>query len=233
MSRLPDDSGPALQLSGGQADERAAKLQGPTVPYAAPVRRIDAPALRDAILAAGGPRLALLEPLPGGAVGAWKIRWPDGHLGVLTWAPPPNPDEDSGRPSEVIELVETARRAGVPVPRYEAAIDVGQLGTALLQELARGELPKEMTAGLVQRLIELAEIRRGLLSSSRPSARPMELYLAASGPGFCLHEPLRTYSRRSATLLERIEDIAAHEEETASPSDVDHWLGVAEAHLGL
>ncbi|HEX5267626.1 MAG TPA: hypothetical protein VFW24_12715, partial [Acidimicrobiales bacterium] len=53
-----------------------------------PVRRMDPLALRMAVEKMGGPALTLVEPLPGGEVGAWLVRWPDGHDGVLTWAPP-------------------------------------------------------------------------------------------------------------------------------------------------
>jgi hypothetical protein len=53
------------------------------------------------------------------------------------------------------------------VPRYEAVIDVGDLGVAVLQEQAVGHPPKTVTAGLVERLVELAEIRQGVLADTR------------------------------------------------------------------
>ena len=191
------------------------------------MRQIDAPALRVTIIEAGGPSLDLLEPLPGGAVGAWKVRWPDGHLGVLTWAPPPSPEDRPGQLAEAVALLDVARNAGVPVPRYEAVIDVGELGVAVIQEFARGVLATTVTAGLIERLIELAEVRRGLLLATPHDARPMKLYLRSSGPGFCMHEPLRSYSPRSAKLLEAIEAVGVSLDEVVG-DDLVHF----DYHLG-
>jgi hypothetical protein len=173
-----------------------------------PVRRIDPVALRRAIAGAGGPVLELVAPMPGGEVGAWLVRWPDGHPGVLTWAPPSPAGASADHLGDIQALMEVARGAGVPVPRYEAVVDVGELGTAVIQERAVGTIPSVVTAELVDRVVELAEIRRGLLAGSVFAGRPMPLYLSRSGPGFCQHEPLRTHSARTAALLEAIEALA-------------------------
>jgi aminoglycoside phosphotransferase (APT) family kinase protein len=50
----------------------------------------------------------------------------------------------------------------------------------------------------------------------------MSLYLSASGPGFCLHEPLQSYSPRSRSLLEAIE---------ATASDSDYLEGEDLVHF--
>lgn len=191
------------------------------------MRQMDAPALRVAIIEAGGPSLDLLKPLPGGAVGAWKVRWPDGHIGVLTWAPPPLPEDPPGQLAQAAALVDVARSAGVPIPRYEAVIDVGEHGAAIVQELAKGVLPTTVTAGLIERLIEFAEVRRGLLFATPHNAQPMKLYLRSPGPGFCLHQPLRSYSPRSATLLEAIEATEVSRDEVVG-DDLVHF----DYHLG-
>ena len=60
------------------------------------VSRIDAPAVVRAMAADGGPSVELVEALDGGAVGAWLVRWADGHFGVLTWYPPVPPGQPSG-----------------------------------------------------------------------------------------------------------------------------------------
>lgn len=174
--------------------------------------RIDAAALRAEVEATDGPSLTLMEPLSGGAVGAWLVRWPDGHDGVMTWAPPPPAGAPSHQLDDVQALMEIARGAGLPVPRYEAVVDVGALGAAVLQERAVGRLPGPASAELVKGLIALAELRRGLHAGTAFAARPMALYLGASGPGFCLHEPLRTHSPRSAAVLDAIEALAGPED---------------------
>jgi hypothetical protein len=197
-----------------------------TGPSFVPVRRLDPGALQTAVQRAGGPALTLVEPLTGGEVGAWLVRWPDGHDGVLTWAPPP-PDASGDSLADIQALMELARGAGLPVPRYEAVIDVGGLGTAVIQERAPGCTPGAVTSGLVERLLELAEVRRGLLAGSAFAARPMPLYLGRSGPGFCQHDPLRSHGARTAALLEAIEALAASGESVVG-DDLVHF----DYHLG-
>lgn len=177
--------------------------------------QIDAEALRAAVEDGGGPSLELVERLVGGAVGAWLVRWPDGHLGVLTWAPPIPPGQPPGQLDDVKALMELARAAGTPLPRYEAVFDVGELGAAVLQERAFGQRPTTVSAELVEQLIDLVELRRGILAGSPFSGRPMPMYLASSGPGWCLHEPLRAYSPRTAALVEEIEALAGDNDSVA------------------
>jgi hypothetical protein len=57
-----------------------------------------------------------------GAVGAWLVGWPDGSLGVLTWAPAAPPSAQVGGLDRALTLVELAWRAGLPVPGYQAVI---------------------------------------------------------------------------------------------------------------
>ena len=124
-------------------------------------------------------------------------------------------------------LMEIARDAGTPVPRYEAVVDVGALGAAVFQERAPGRAPGEVTSELVERLIELAELRRGLLAGTDYARRPMPLYLGRSGPGFCQHEPLRAHSARTARLLEAIEALADPDDSVVGDDLVhlDYHLG--------
>lgn len=193
----------------------------------APVDQIDAVALQRAVARAGGPALELVEPLAGGAVGAWLVRWPDGHLGVLTWAPPIPPGQPPEPLRQAMDLMAIAREAGLPVPRYEAVIDVGKLGAAIIQERAPGHVPGAITPGLVQRLLDLTELRRGLLAGTAFEGRPMPLYLTESGPWSCLHESLRAYSARSAALADAIRATAGGEDYLVG-ADLVHY----DYHLG-
>jgi Phosphotransferase enzyme family len=124
-------------------------------------------------------------------------------------------------------LIDLARQAGTPVPRYEAVFDVGDLGAAVIQERAAGRLADTATVDLIDGLIALAELRRGVLAGTEFANSPMPLYLSKSGPGYCLHEPLRSYSRRSRALLEAIE-AAAGECDDIEGDDLVHF----DYHLG-
>jgi hypothetical protein len=57
-------------------------------------------------------------------------------------------------------------------------------------------------------MITVTDRLEGLLATGGPP-HPTDLYLTGDGPGFCLHEPLATYSPRSARLLEHIHAVGA------------------------
>jgi hypothetical protein len=175
------------------------------------VERLDAAAVLARVAEEGGPHLHPLRPLERGAVGAWLVRWPDGHLGVLTWAPPAPPGgAAAGGLGRAMTLLEVARAAGVPAPRYEAVIPLRRGDVAIVQELAEGRpVGERPSAAVVEQLIELAERRRGLLRGHPLAAEATSLYLLGDGPGFCLHGPLAGHDQRTRWLLERIEAIGA------------------------
>jgi len=174
------------------------------------VRRIEIVDLVDRIVRAGGPRLAPVEPMGHGAVGAWLVRWPDGHRGVLTWAPPRPPDAGPGGLDQTLTLVEAARSAGQPAPRYEAVVPLPAGDVAIVQELAAG-VPVTGPVGprLVDHVLELAERRRRVLHGHPLAGEASSLSLRADGPGYCLHGPLADHDHRSRGLRERIEEIGA------------------------
>lgn len=188
---------------------------------------MDPDVVRVKIAEAGGPELQLVGPLAGGSVGAWQVRWPDGHPGVLTWTPPLLQGESPGRLAEVQALVELGRAAGLPLPRYEAVVDLGPSGAAVLQERANGRPPTVVTEPLLDQVLELAARRRSLLAGKPVAARPLQLHLVRDGPGYCLHEPLRTFSPRSAALFARVEEIGAGADEVVG-DDLVHF----DYHLG-
>ena len=154
-----------------------------------------------------GVRFSVEGPCPGGEVGAAYVRWPDGRRSVLTMgsrhAPP---------------LVLLARRAGLPVPEYELTADLGD-AFVVVQELIVGSAPTVVDRQLVDSLIALNAAFAGLLSSlSRP---PIDLYLRTSGPGFCVHESLASYDRRTARVLDWVREVGTVRN-TADGPDLVH-----------
>ena len=156
------------------------------------------------------------------------MRWADGHLGVLTWFPPDTPGRTSGTFDRAKKFMDAARVAGVPVPRYEAVVPIGDLGVAILQERIEGQTPDVVTATLIEHVLELADLRRGLLVDTADADSVMPLFLTSPGPGFCLHDTLRTFNGRTRVLLEAIEATTGPENDHLRGSDIVHF----DYHLG-
>lgn len=192
------------------------------------VRRMDPVGIVAAIREAGGPRLVLGGPMSEGAVGASTVLWPDGHEGVLTWAPPPAELTGTGEFARARALLDVARRAGVPAPAYEAVVTLGDGSVAVVQERARGVPVTTVTSALIDRMLELAERRQGLLAGTDFASQPSSLYLTSDGPGFCLHAPLRAHDRNTRALLATIEAIGADDGDTMTGPDLVHY----DYHLG-
>jgi aminoglycoside phosphotransferase (APT) family kinase protein len=186
------------------------------------VSRLDGDAVVRAIRAAGGPVLAIREPMQGGEVGAFLVERGDGTEWILTVAPPLLPGEDGTPFDDALELMELARDWGVPVPRYETVIPLPDGSLAVLQERVQGVPVTEATPALVDHVLGLAEIRRNLVAGTRFDGRGFDLYLTATGPGFCHHEPMRTHSDATRDLLARIEAIGAEYGDELSGSDLVH-----------
>jgi hypothetical protein len=153
---------------------------------------------------------------PGGQVGASYVRWPDGHRSVLTWQPP-GTLSDVRRAASLLQL---AKAGGVPAPRYELVADL-PTAVVIVQELLPGTPPPAINQRTVDSMIEVNRRCRGLLAGRADLPAP-SLYLRTDGPGFCLHEPLRTYDRRTARLLDAIEEIGAALPEHLLGDDLVH-----------
>jgi hypothetical protein len=141
-----------------------------------------------------GVRLVLEGAAPGGEVGAAYVRWPDGRRSVLT--------QGSSRAGPLLDL---ARAAGVPTARYELSAHIDGTRVVVQQRLP-GSAPATVNADLVHSMIQLNLRLTGLLTG-HPQVPDVDLYLTTDGPGFCLHEPLRSHGRRSARLLDWIHDV--------------------------
>jgi hypothetical protein len=171
--------------------------------------RLDAPKVIERIAAITGVRLVLEGPCPGGEVGAAYVRWPDGRRSVLT----------EGR-SRAGPLLDLARAAGVPTARYELSAHVDGARIVVQQRLP-GAPPETIDAGLVHNMLVLNERLGGLLID-RWDVKPVELYLTGDGPGFCLHDPLKSHSPRTARLLDWVHDVGRSAPDLDTGADLVH-----------
>lgn len=168
------------------------------------VERLDAVAMTDAVHASTGIGLELVGPCGGGQVGAAYVRWPDGHLAVLKWRPGA-PIEDFARGP--LAVADVLRAAGYPAPAMELAVQVGS-AVVTVQQFVPGTEITFLDRALLDQALALNQRQAGALAG-RTNIDPMRLYLSSDGGGFCLHEPLRQFSRRTAALERWVRGIAA------------------------
>jgi hypothetical protein len=158
--------------------------------------RFDAARVADRLAELTGVRLTVEGPCPGGEIGAAYVRWPDGRRSVL----------NSGSP-QAAKVVELARAAGLPAPRYELVTEVDG-ATVIVQERLPGQPPEHAGTALIDQMVALNDRFAGLLTA-HPDVPPVDLFLLADGPGYCLHEPLAGHDARSARLLGWVHEVGA------------------------
>jgi hypothetical protein len=181
------------------------------------VARLDAGVVLRELAEVTGIALACEGLCPGGQVGAAYVRWPDGHRSVLTCQP-------AGSLAQVqlaAELLAAGRAHGVPAPRYELTAELPS-AVAIVQELLPGRRPVAVDRPIVESMVETNERCRGLLAHRAGLAMP-DLYLRADGPGFCLHEPLARYDRRTVRLLADVEKIGLEVPGSLVGDDLVHF----------
>ncbi|WP_115849001.1 phosphotransferase [Thermasporomyces composti] len=144
------------------------------------------------------------------------VRWPDGREGVLTLLP----GGHGARARQVGEVLNLARQRGLPVPAYDLVAEVPD-ATAIVQERLPGSPPSRVDRRLVEEMVALHERFAGLLAG-RTDVEVPDLYLRASGPGFCLHRPLELHSARSRRLLAWVRDVGAASDAVMSGADLVH-----------
>lgn len=145
---------------------------------------------------------------PGGEVGAAYVRWPDDRRGVLT-----------STTAQGVRMAGLARAAGLPAPRVQAAAATDG-GHVMVADVLPGRPPATVDRNLVDQMLALNRRMAGLLDGY-DELPPPRLHLCASGPGFCRHEPLEGYDRRTRRLLARIREIG-QERDTADGDDLVH-----------
>ncbi|MDT0445230.1 aminoglycoside phosphotransferase family protein [Streptomyces johnsoniae] len=168
------------------------------------VARLDPVRMADALYEHTGVRLTVEGPCPGGQVGTAYVRLPDGHRAVLKWRPGTRLADLRAGPVAVTDVL---RAAGYPAPATELSAQVGP-DVVLVQELLPGAPPGRLGHAALDRALALNDLQAGRLAG-HPEVPETELYLTGDGPGFCLHGPLREFSRRSAALEAWIAEVGA------------------------
>lgn len=184
------------------------------------VERLDPDQAVEGVYAETGLRFEVLGSPAGGQVGVALVRWPESggrRRSILKWRPHSRLESFREGPAAVSELV---RRAGVPAPAVELLVQVRH-AVVMVCELLPGEPVSRLDASLLeQALLVLGRLRNLLVD--RPDLPSVELHLSADGPGYCLHEPLRRHSARSAALERRILSVGRRFPPTLSGGDAVH-----------
>ncbi|MFJ8825009.1 phosphotransferase [Streptomyces sp. NPDC102467] len=179
--------------------------------------RLDADHLTDALYERTGVRLTVEGPCSGGQVGAAYVRWAHGRRSVLKWRPrTARSDLESGP----LAVCEALRGAGYPCPATELTAQVGH-AVVHVQELLPGAPIHLMDEDGLDQVLALNDLQAGALKA-HPGVPSARLYLTRDGPGFCLHEPLRRHSRRTAELERRVRDVGARHPDVLRGDDALH-----------
>jgi hypothetical protein len=146
-----------------------------------------------------GIRLVVEGPCAGGQVGTAYVRWPDGHRSVLKWRPHITLDELRPGPLAVADRLRTL---GYPAPATELTAQTGH-AVVMVQELLPGTKIDHLDAHHLDRVIEAHRLQADA-PADRDDVPALHLHPHDDGPGYCLREPLRRFSRRTAALEHRI-----------------------------
>jgi len=159
-----------------------------------------------------GTTFALAERFGDGesASGAYAVVDAAGRRGVLKWDLDPDPAGVVERLRQVNAATSRLRERGYPVPLY---LVLGHTATACysIQELLPGRPLRAVTPDVIPRLLELNTMQRGLSMPGHGDwPRRVVDTVLFGGEGYCLLEPLQTYSNETSELLDNVQAIVRH-----------------------
>jgi aminoglycoside phosphotransferase (APT) family kinase protein len=173
-------------------------------------------ALVDAVNKAAGVRLRPVGRAEAGTLGgAIFVGWPDGRPGVVTRFL--GTVEEAERTAGVLAH---ARQCGLPVPRHELVVRVGE-DVFMVQERLLGSPPGRMSSAVIDAVVAFNDRFAGLLAD-RPDVPALALCLDRSGDPYPKHEVLANHSDRSRRILERIRRVGARSPREVAGTDLLH-----------
>ena len=152
----------------------------------------------------------------GGSGGAAYVRWPDGREAVVTRSP-----ASVEQMRQTADVLQSVRARGLPVPRHDLVVELGDGSVALVQERLNGRPASRVDAEVIDSMVEMNERFDGLLAD-RPDVPTPPLYLRDSGPVYPRHEVLERHCDRSRRLLRRIREIGRGEPHEMTGDDLVH-----------
>ncbi len=163
----------------------------------------------------------LLDRYPTGEQGAFAITDPMGARFVLKWTP----DTTNLQAFQRAQRVTTYLRAiGYPAPHY-ALLGSTPNGAYAIQHTLPGQPLQQLSLALVPHFLAINERQvgqAGCETSHWPA--PVIDPVRYGGDGFCLLEPMQTYSSTTATLLRAVQDRVRRAVDLAYPTvDVVHY----------
>ena len=181
------------------------------------VERLDVGRVVEGLGRETGVRVVVEGLCSGGEVGAAYVRWEDGHRSVLKWRPGTTAEEFESGPLAVVSVL---RSVGYPAPDTELVAQVGD-AVVTIQELLPGKAVNLLDEATLDHALALNDLQTSALVAHREIPN-VSLYLNDDGPGFCLHEPLRRYSRRTARLEAWITEVGKQYPEQLQGDDAMH-----------
>ena len=155
----------------------------------------------------------------GESQGAWFATAPDGAPVVLKWFP----DETmADRYAVLLPALDQLRSRGVPVPEYPHVITVDGW-TVSAQRVLPGHSEDNPPPAVVEAMVGCIAAKAGL-GGPRPVpglhwGEFIVRTLTVGLDGWIMHEPLRTWDRRSAAVLDRVEAVGADADPSWFPDD--------------
>jgi Phosphotransferase enzyme family len=148
--------------------------------------------------------LRLVGSFAGGEVGATDVRGADGARYVLKWWP----GVDLEAAKQPAALVERLRERGYPVPRYRLVDAIGG-AIVMLQEHLDGVVSDCVSDQVVDDLLRLNDLQADAGGDYQSDTWGDYLLssLVNGCEGYCVHESLRDYDKRTASLIAEIEHV--------------------------